>query len=191
MELSIIGALVFILIGCISKLMNYMNEENLRKSVAWCVAVKNDVRCNLSLSDYIHNKQLHFNVPNEYRLTLYESCSEKQFVNTILADYQRELSDSYFVGNLTPLKSKYNLTGEPYFWISLQRYLCKKEEYRYEVCGKQLYYHDNNKKLLTEDGITFYKLLHIAYLANEEIGYEPPYTWAMDNAKRYIETKEL
>lgn len=189
MELSIIGVLVFILIGCLSKLFNYKKADELRESVAWCVATKDNVRCNLSLIDYIHKKQLHLNLPNEYRLILHASCSDKQFINDILYDYQNDLIQSYFAGYLTPLKSKYVLKGEPYFWISLQRYLCKKEDHLYEVCGKQLYYYDNNKKLLTEYGIAFYKLLYIAYLANKDIGYEPPF--AMDNAKRYIQTKEL
>lgn len=191
MKTSIIGILVFVLIGCISKLLQYMNAEQLRESVAWCVSSNNKMRCNLSLIDYIHNKQLQLSLPNEYRLTLQTSCSEEQFVNIILADYQRELSESYFAGNLTPLKSKYVLVGEPYFWISLQRYLCNKEDHLYDLCGKNLICYSNNKKSLTVDGIAFYKLLYIAYLANKEIGYEPPYTWAMDNAKRFIDTGEI
>lgn len=189
--ISLSAALIFILVGCISKLLKYMNEDQLRESVAWCVSSNNNVRNNLSITAYIHNKQLHHALPNEYRLTLHTSCPDKQFVNDILAEYQHSLSENYFMGNLIPLKSKYVLTGEPYFWISLQRYLCLKEDRLYDVRGKKLYDYSEDKKLLTEDGIRFYKLLYITFLANMEIGYEPPYTWAVDKAKRYIETGEL
>ena len=88
----IIFILVFVFIFFSSKLREFYRDRSLRKLVAWSVTTDDNTRCNLSLSDYIVNAQNKLSLPQEYRIS---GDVERNYMNDILAAYQKDLMQSY------------------------------------------------------------------------------------------------
>ena len=170
----IIFILVFVFIFLFLKLREFYRDRSLRYLVGWSVSTDNHIRCNISLSAYILNAQIKLSLPQEHRIS---GSVETDYMKEILAEYQRDLSQSYFKGHLKVIKSKYAVSGEHYFMYTLQRFLeghqCdyeflghdmrkKRLEYkRYGDWGGPLY---DSTYSLTDFAIVYHKLYYIAYL---------------------------
>lgn len=136
--------LVLVFAWGISIWRKYSALNNMKEWVAWSASKNNDTRCNLPLWAYIKHAQIKLAIPEQYRIT----GDEWEYVKSILVDYQRLLTQTYYDNQLWVLKSKYVVTGEDYFMFGLYVFLCE---------GK-----------LPESGLVSKKIKYITYMYCKE-----------------------
>lgn len=200
----IIIILVFVFIFLFSKLREFYRDRSLRELVAWSVSTDDHIRCNLSLSNYIVNAQIKLSLPQEHRVL---GSVETDYMKEILAEYQRDLSQSYFEGYLKLIKSKYAIPGEHYFMYTLQSYLddhqCDYEFIGHDMHKKRISYkeygscgvtHFDATYSLTDFAIVYHKIYYIAYLfcKNSKVINPNGDTYQNDEfLKEILDTKQI
>ena len=199
----IIVALIVVAVYGFCKLREYSRERTLRKLVAWSVAEDNHMRANLPLSAYLGNAQIRFSIPQEYRVS---GDVERNYMNDILAAYQKDLMQSYFKGYLKVIKSKYVVPGEVYFMYSLYTFLsdhqCDYEFLNHNMHKERIFYkeygswgatHFDAIFALSDFAIVLHKMHYITcvYCRRNDIlrGLVP--NWNEQNLKEILDTKQI
>lgn len=199
----IIFILVFVFIFFSSKLREFYRDRSLRELVAWSVTTDDNTRCNLSLSDYIVNAQNKLSLPQEYRIS---GDVERNYMNDIIAAYQKDMMQSYFKGYLKVIKSKYVVPGEVYFMYSLYTFLsdhqCDYEFLNHNMHKERIFYkeygswgatHFDATFALSDFAIVLHKMHYITcvYCRRNDIlsGIVP--NWNEQNLKEILDTKQI
>lgn len=199
----IIFILVFVFIFIFSKLREFYRDRSMRELVAWSVTTDDNTRCNLSLSDYIVKAQNKLSLPQEYRIS---SDVERNYMNDILAAYQKDLTQSYFKGYLKMIKSKYVVPGEVYFMYSLYTFLsdhqCDYEFLKHNMHKERIFYkeygswgatHFDATFAVSDFAIVLHKMHYITcvYCRRNDIlrGLVP--NWNEQNLKEILDTKQI
>ena len=134
---ELVSALIFLFV-CVSvwafaTWQKLKNAENLKEWVTWSVLESDDARWNIPLWEHLKNAQLHSNVSEQYRIT---GDEEWQTAKDIISRYKKNLTQSYFNGQVWTLKSIYTISGKDYFIYMLYVYLCE-----HEMSGNNVVFH--------------------------------------------------
>lgn len=190
------------------RLHQYKQQDEFFHLVAWCVTTDYkstlSVRPGLDLCHYIGNAQIDQKLPSEYCI---RGDTEWQVVKEILKEYQRDLTQSYFNGNLKVMKNKYSIPGEHYFMFSLCNFLrehqCDYEFLRHNMHQETLAYKKYGQwgvtsfdatYSLTEFAIVYHKMYYIVYnFCKASKIFNPKgeaYQYA-DDIKKILDTRKI
>ena len=160
-------ALILTIVFMVPKLRELYSESNLRKLVSW-IMINHD----LPLWTYIKDAQYKYEIKKEHRIT---DEHDWEIVQDILRQFQADIGQSYFKGNLKQIKSKYVISGEHYFMVLLCSYLmehqCDREFLGYDMHKETLSYKEYGSwggqlfdatYALTDFAIIYHKLYYIA-----------------------------
>ena len=201
--IPIIAALVLVTVYAFYKLSAYSKECNFRDLVAWSVSEDNHIRANLSLSAYLSNAQIRLSIPREYCIS---GDIEAKFMHDIIAAYQKDLTNSFFKGNLTAIKSKYVVSGEAYFmyllYIFLSDHQCDYDFIGHNMHKERIFYkeygslgstHFDATFSLSDFAVAFHKLHYITYMycRDSRILCDFVPDWTEKNLKDILDTKQI
>ena len=184
--IAVVGILVFFLV---KKIKENSIQREIDRIVAWCVTTDSSIfRSNFSLKEYIVKAQNKLNLSQEYRikgdyrLTAFgddvgEEAGEWVFVESIISEFNKNLIQEYFIGKLSVLYRKHNISKEEHFFYLLQRYLekhqCDYELAEHKLIGKTIKRKDYGSwgaphydatYALTDFAVAFNKLFYISYM---------------------------
>lgn len=162
----LVFVLILVVIFIVGKLREYYREKKIKELVSWIEVYDAPYsHCShghdMPLWMYIHNAQIKLNTQKEHRI-----CNEEEwkFVKEIIQEFQNDLMQSYFKGNLGVPKSKYYITKEYYFMYRLERFL-EGHLRDHEFLGYDMEtYNCNSDYSLTEFSVAYYKLYYVVYL---------------------------
>lgn len=162
---GLISAFIFlficVLVWAFTTWRKLKNMERLKELVAWSICESDGVRWNIPLWAHLKNAQLHSNVSEQYRIA---GDEEWQDTKEIIERFQKELTQSYFNGQLWALKSVYNISGKDYFLYMLYVYLCENDNYGY---GQNVVFRLRNNEI-GHRNIVFHKMQYITYMYCKE-----------------------
>lgn len=155
--------LILAIIFIIGKLREFYREKNIKELVSWIVV--DNTLCvrshDMPLWMYVHNAQNKPWVKEEYRIS---SDKEWGFAKEIIQEFQNDLMQAYFKGNVRVRKSKYVITEEYYFMYSLEGFLeSHLDDYKFLGYDMRTY-GSNRSYCLTDFSIAYRKLYYIVYL---------------------------
>lgn len=204
---SILFLLVIFLAYCTHKLYLYKQQSQLHYLVAWSVTTHYSsapsIRPGLDLIDYIHRAQSNLKIPTDY---CFSKQSEFDTVDLLLKEYQRSLTQTYFNGNLLPIKYKKPISGERYFMYMLcnmlKQHQCDSYYLNHNMHAKRLSYVEGGlwgvqnydaTYLLSDFALTYYKLYYVTYLfcQNDPILSQICDFCDSDSIKKIIDTKQI
>lgn len=173
-----ISYIVFVTSIAVSKWRALSQEIELRKLVAWNIlphqAFAEFDGHDFPLWTYISNAQIKFQLPQEYRIS---GDDEWSYAKDILSEYQKDLTLSYFKGQLKPIKSKYIVESEHYFMLGLCGFLkdhqCEYKFLGHDMHSKRVEYKEYGSwggtlfdatYSLSEFAVVYHKLYYITYI---------------------------
>lgn len=144
------------------------SQKNTLKDHVSFVSAKSDSgsgRCS-SLLDYVLRAQTNIPIAPIYKLT----ASEFQFAKQVIEYVSSTVSEAYLSNRLEASRAKSSISSEEFFFVCLYDHLWRHKGNT--ICGKDLYnnyveYTDQRgshkkKCQLSDEGLVYYKLLHIA-----------------------------
>lgn len=199
----LLSVFVFITIIALGKWNEFAKAKKLLNLVSWSVvkAKPYELLANshdLPLWAYLNNAQIK-HIAQEYHIS---GDNEWQFVNEILEEYQKDLTQSYFKGQLKILKSKYEVRGVDYFMLMLYTFLSDHQ------CDYDFLGHDMRKErvsyksygsgydatyALTDFAVVLHKMHYISYMycrRNETLRKFAP-EWEEKNLREILDTHQI
>lgn len=155
--------LIFTVICMADQLRKCHREKTLKKFVSWAVVYNSYLvySHDMPLWMYIHNAQIKLCIHKEYRIS---SDEEWRLAKEILQEFQTDLMQTYFKGNLRLPKSKYEITGEHFFMYRLEHFL-ESHLRDSEFLGYDMRtYGGDSSYFLTDFSVVYYKLYYVIYL---------------------------
>ena len=160
---ALCSILIFAIICMADKFRFYYREKKLKEFVSWIVVYNTPLvhSHDMPLWMYVHNAQVRLDIPEEYRIS---NDEEWRFVREIIQEFQNDLMQSYFKGNLGVPKSKYYITEEYYFMYRLEEFL-ESHHRDHEFLGYNMRtYGSDSSYFLTGFSVAYYKLYYVIYL---------------------------
>lgn len=168
--------LIFAIICMADKLKKFYQEKKIKNWVSW-VVVYNTLAVSshdMPLWMYIHNAQIKLGIDERYRISTDE---EWKFAKEIIQEFQNNLMQSYFKGNLGLIKSKYVIYGEDYFMYKLGSFL-EEHQCDYEFLGYKMHKERISYKkygswggelfdasyVISDFSVVYHKLYHTVYM---------------------------
>ena len=189
----------------ITKFIEYSLERKLKELVAWSVSDDpSECRYNGPLHIYISNAQNKLSLPQEYRI-----CGDDEWdvIKEILKQYQKELTQDYFLGKVHLFVSKYVIYGEVYFMYALERFLdhhqCDYSFLSHKMQQETISYKSYGSWggplfdatfSLTDFAVVYHKLYYIAYLfcKNSKVINPKSDSYQGDNSiKEILDTRQI
>lgn len=136
-----ISVLIFLLIvasiWAITTWRKLKDMEHIKEWVAWSVCESDNIRYNIPLWAHLKDAQIHAHICDEYRIAGEE---EWESAKEIIQRYQKNLTKSYFNGQLWALKSIYGISGKDYYIYMLYVYLCEHQIYGHNIVFHKMHY---------------------------------------------------
>lgn len=200
----------------------HYQERDLFNKVRWCVLDNSEIRCNLNLIEWLCNvphysqkKESNCFFPNADKLFLIQEKyniqgeEERNIAKEILKEYQKDLVQSYFLGQgCTTDRNLTKITEQEYFLLTLANFL-NKHECEKEFNGHQMYitksYKDrgcwgtflfNATYELTDYAVVYHKMYYITQIYCLTLRKNPLDTSAAlfaraEYTKRVIDVREM
>lgn len=178
----------------LEKLSEYSGTKKLCDFVSWTLSEK---KRDYKLINYVLSEQCNLGIHDKYKIS---EEMEREYVNKILAEYQKDLAKSFFDGKLAAIKSKYVVREEKYFLFTLQSFL---EDHQ---CDSKFICYDMYKNMdsdsnshykeveISEFSIVYHKLYLISYLSSTRcIEFNPQKKPAYREAsiRKVLDTKKM
>lgn len=192
---------------CIYKLYLYKQQLKLQYLVAWSVTTHcssaPSIRPGLDLIDYIHRAQMNLKIPSCYCFT---QQSELDFVDLLLKEYQRSITQAFFNHSLQLPKYKKSLSGEQFFmymlYMTLNQHQCDSYYLNHAMHTKRLSYIEGGlwgvqnydaTYLLSDFALTYYKLYYVVSLfcQNDPLLSQNKVFVDPDSIKKNIDSKQI
>ena len=166
-----ISVLVYLVI---KKHKENTKEKELKEVVAWCASSNsNTFRDNIHLWEYLSNAQIKLNLPHEYCI----STDDWELTKEILQAFQNDVTQRFFINQISLPSSKYVISHETYFMYLLQDY-CARHQCDYEFLGHNMHKETIEYKSygswgaalydaiysLTDFAIVVHKIYYISYM---------------------------
>lgn len=199
--------LMLSLVYCIYKLYQYKQQSQLRYLVAWSVTTNfsstQSIRPGLDLIDYIYRAQRNLEIQTDYFFT---KQIELEFVDLLLKEYQRFLTQKFFNCTLLPPKYKKTISGEQYFMymlcLMLKQHQCDSYYLGKDMHAKNLSYkeygswgatHYDATYSLTDFSVAYHKLYYTVHLfcQNDPILNQNKEFYNSDAIKEIIDTRQI
>ena len=189
---------IFVAIIAFRKWHEYLMAQKLRDLVSWIVHAHD-----LPLWSYISNAQITLQLTQEYRITGDDGW---EFAKKILEEYQKDLTQSYFRGHLRIPKSKYVISGEAYFMLTLYAFLSDhqcddkflnhemhKERVSYKSYGSTFSAGFDATYALTDFAIVLHKMHYITYMYCRGNEILKPFVseWNEKNLREILDTNQI
>ena len=220
----IIAAVLALIVVFLSyKLYEHYIKRNLFNKVAWCVTNDSHIyRCNMNLIDWINNIPFYslkkktadcffpnadklFPIDEKYRI---QGDEERNIAKEILKEYQRDLIQKYFLGELGTNRFIRKLTKAEYFLYTLQEFL-QKHECETTFNGIKMYETKEYKSYgswgvplfsatyeLTDYAVVYHKIIYIAEmyrltLRENPLDTESYYFKSAEATKEVIDSRKM
>lgn len=159
----VLGLVVFFLVIGLPYVLKNHRQNILYNHVTFLSTKSNDASGRYGyLASYVNRQQDFLKIENNCRL---QSPREWEFVKNIISDCAKNVSSDFLEKKFEPSKALADLTSEEFFFAQLYLYLWNFElEKKSTLLGCPLWFasSESHDHVLTEDGITFYKLTYIA-----------------------------
>lgn len=171
-NIILVGVLAYMFF---KKSKEYVNEKKLKDVVAWCVTTNsNTFRYNFDLWEYLSKAQTQLKLLYEYRISTDE---EWTLAKVIIENFQKDITQQYFLNKISIPTSKYVISNEIYFMYLLQEY-CKNHQCDYKFLNYNMHeetiarkdygswgvQHYDATYRLTEFAVVLHKLYYISYM---------------------------
>lgn len=204
----LLSVFVFVAVIAFEKWYKYAQEQKLRDLVSWSAI--GDYSPSLGRHSYVSellitvlNAQYNDAIDKKHRIT---EEAEKQYVNEIIEEYQKDIMRSYFKGYLKMIRSKYVVQGKDYFMLSMYAFLsehqCDYKFLEYDMHKDRISHKSYGSTFgagfeatyaLTDFAIVLHKMHYITYMycrGNDILrGFVPE--WNEKNLKQILDTKQI
>lgn len=164
MPIEILPGLLFLAFGIlyfvIRKYIQYYRNRKIKEMVGWCFLDDGSGQHrSRRLIDYIHNAQIKYNLPADYRIS--GEDARKQ-AGIILEAFKDDLLQDYFLDSIAYTKSKYVIPEDHFFMFRLFCFISDYFNDRRSVSLAAIELISRN--YTPEIMLTLYKLHYLSYL---------------------------